>query len=129
MFINNISEDKELLYNLLINCDYCLGFSNNKIDFQNNRIITKISDFNDIDDFNNELDKLKNDFITYIKFIKEKGIQYDYIINAKEAIENNPKYFLDITKISLDEFKILKLYWILQYTKKYNDLLETYFKQ
>lgn len=122
-FIELISDsiDKKKLYNLLISePDKLFYISNNKI-FLNNytyKDIKYIDDFEDKEKI--ELEKFKN-ILKNLKSIK-------YIING-QILDNLNNKLINSINLTFDDVNLIKIYYILQYTKKYNDLLLLYFNE
>ena len=122
-FIELISDsiDKKKIYNLLISePDKLFYISNNKI-FLNNytyKDIKYIDDFEDKEKI--ELEKFKN-ILKNLKSIK-------YIING-QILDNLNNKLINSINLTFDDVNLIKIYYILQYTKKYNDLLLLYFNE
>ena len=127
-YIEMISDsiDNKTLYNILISePDKLFYISNNKI-FLNNytyKDIKYIDVFEDKEKI--ELEKFKNT----LKNLKDNAnISIKYIINGQILVDLNNKLINSIN-LTLDDVNLIKIYYILQYTKKYNDLLLLYFNE
>ena len=127
-YIELISDsiDNRTLYNILISePDKLFYISNNKI-FLNNytyKDIKYIDDFEDKEKI--EIEKFKNT----LKNLKDNtNISIKYIINGQILDDLNNKLINSINLI-FDDVNLMKIYYILQYTKKYNDLLLLYFNE
>ena len=127
-YIEMISDsiDNKTLYNILISePDKLFYISNNKI-FLNNytyKDIKYIDDFEDKEKI--ELEKFKNT----LKNLKDNAnISIKYIINGQILVDLNNKLINSIN-LTFDDVNLIKIYYILQYTKKYNDLLLLYFNE
>jgi hypothetical protein len=126
-FIELISDsiDKKKLYNLLISePDKLFYILNNKILLNNFTYTNKyIDDFEDKEKI--ELEKFKNT----LKNLKDNAnISIKYIINGQILVDLNNKLINSIN-LTFDDVNLIKIYYILQYTKKYNDLLLLYFNE
>ena len=127
-YIELISDsiDNRTLYNILISePDKLFYISNNKI-FLNNytyKDIKYIDDFEDKEKI--EIEKFKNT----LKNLKDNAnISIKYIINGQILVDLNNK-LINLINLTFDDVNLIKIYYILQYTKKYNDLLLLYFNE